>query len=56
MVLEKEDWVMARKRHMAEEIVAQLRQVEVLTAQGWPVAEAVRAIGVRGVTYLSLAQ
>ena len=37
---------MARKRHTAEEIVSKLRQVDVLTAQGRPVAEAVRAIGV----------
>jgi hypothetical protein len=37
---------MARKRHTAEEIVAKLRQVDVLTGQGRPVAEAVRAIGV----------
>jgi putative transposase len=42
---------MARKWHSAEEIVAKLRQVEVLTAQGRPVAEAVRAIGVTEVTY-----
>jgi hypothetical protein len=42
---------MPRKRHTAEEIVAKLRQVEVLTAQGRPVAEAVRAIGVTAVTY-----
>jgi len=42
---------MARKRYTAEEIVAKLRQVEVLTAQGRPVAEAVRAIGVTEVTY-----
>ena len=42
---------MARKRHTAEEIVAKLRQVEVLTAQGRPVAEAVRTIGVTEVTY-----
>ena len=42
---------MARKRHTAEEIVAKLRQVDVLTAQGRPVAEAVRAIGVTEVTY-----
>ena len=42
---------MARKRHTAEEIVSRLRQVEVLTAQGKPVAEAVRAIGVTEVTY-----
>jgi putative transposase len=42
---------MARKRHTAEEIVAKLRQVDVLTAQGRPVAEAVRWIGVTEVTY-----
>ena len=42
---------MARKRHKAEEIIAKLRQVEVLTAQGRPVAEAVRSIGVTEVTY-----
>jgi len=42
---------MARKRHTAEEIVAKLRQVEVLTSQGRPVAEAVRSIGVTEVTY-----
>ena len=42
---------MPRKRHTAEEIVAKLRQVDVLTAQGKPVAEAVRAIGVTEVTY-----
>jgi transposase-like protein len=43
--------VMQRKRHKAEEIVAKLRQVEVLTAQGKPVAEAIRSIGVTEVTY-----
>jgi len=42
---------MARKRHTAEEIVAKLRQVDVVTAQGKPVAEAVRTIGVTEVTY-----
>jgi putative transposase len=42
---------MARKHHKPEEIVAKLRQVEVLTAQGAPVAEAVRAIGVTEPTY-----
>ena len=42
---------MARKRHTAEEIVAKLRQVDVLMAQGRPVAEAVRSIGVSEVTY-----
>ena len=42
---------MARKRHSAEEIVSKLRQVDVLMAQGRPVADAVRAIGVKEVTY-----
>jgi putative transposase len=38
---------MGRKRtHTPEEIVAKLRQVEVLTAQGKAVAEAARSIGV----------
>ena len=35
-----------RKRHSPEEIVAKLRQVEVRTGQGTPVADAIRAIGV----------
>jgi hypothetical protein len=34
---------MARKHHKPEEIGGKLRQVEVLTAQGKPVVEAVRA-------------
>jgi transposase-like protein len=42
---------MSRKRHTPEEIVTKLRQVEVLTAQGRPVAEAIRSIGVTEVTY-----
>ena len=42
---------MGRKRHTAEEIVAKLRQVEVLTAQGQPVVDAIRTIGVTEVTY-----
>jgi putative transposase len=46
-----EDCAMPRKRHKAEEIVAKLRQVEVLSAQGRPVAEAIRSIGVTEVTY-----
>ena len=41
----------ARQRHKPEEIVAKLRQVDVLTAQGTSVAEAVRSIGVSEVTY-----
>jgi putative transposase len=42
---------MRKKRHKPEDIVAKLRQVEVLTSQGKPVADAVRAIGVTEVTY-----
>ena len=42
---------MARKRHTAEEIVAKLRQVDVLMAQGRLVSDAVRSIGVTEVTY-----
>ena len=37
---------MGRKRHTAEEIVSKLRQVDVLTAQGHAVADAIRTIGV----------
>ena len=42
---------MSRKRHKPEEIVAKLRQVDVLTAQGTPVADAVRSIGVTEVGF-----
>ena len=42
---------MARKQHKPEEIVASLRQVELLVGQGKTVAEAVRAIGVTEATY-----
>jgi putative transposase len=42
---------MSRKRHKPEEIVTKLRQVEVLTAQGQTVAEAIRSIGVTEVTF-----
>jgi putative transposase len=42
---------MPRKRHKPEEIVAKLRQVDVLVSQGKSVAEAVRAIGVTEVTF-----
>ena len=37
---------MVRKRHKPEEIVAKLRQVDVLVSQGRSVAEAIRSIGV----------
>src|SRR5215217_2059185 len=40
-----------KKTHTPEEIVAKLRQVEVLAAQGKAVAEAVRSIGVTEQTY-----
>jgi transposase-like protein len=42
---------MARKRYSFEEIVAKLRLVDELMSQGWPVAEAVRSIGVTEVSY-----
>jgi len=42
---------MPRKKHKPEEIVAKLRQVDVAVAQGTPLAEAVRRIGVSEVTY-----
>ena len=42
---------MAGKRSTPEQIVAKLRQVEVLTAQGKSVAEAVRAIGISEPSY-----
>ncbi len=42
---------MPRKRYKPEEIVAKLRQVDVLTSQGQSVADAVRSIGVTEVTY-----
>src|SRR4051812_50223905 len=42
---------MSGKRSTPEQIIAKLRQVEVLTAQGKAVAAAVRAIGVTEPTY-----
>jgi transposase len=42
---------MPKKRHKPEEIVAKLRQVDVLVSQGQSQAEAVRSIGVTEVTY-----
>ena len=42
---------MSKKRHKPEEIVAKLRQVDVLTSQGAPLGEAIRTIGVSEVTY-----
>ena len=42
---------MPKKRHKPEEIVAKLRQVDVLTSQGVALGEAIRSIGVSEVTY-----
>jgi hypothetical protein len=42
---------MARKRHSAEEIIGKLRQVDVLTAQGRPVSDAIRTISGGGQTW-----
>ena len=42
---------MPRKSYKPEEIVAKLRQVDVLTSQGKTAAEAIRSIGVSEVTY-----
>ena len=42
---------MPRKSYKPEEIVAKLRQVDVLVSQGQGVAEAIRPIGVSEVTY-----
>jgi transposase-like protein len=42
---------MPRKRSTPEEVVAKLRQVDVLTSQGKSVADAVRSIGTTEVTY-----
>src|ERR1044072_1666003 len=51
MVLLARRTAMARKSYKPEEIVAKLRQVDVLTSQGQGVAEAIRSIGVSEVTY-----
>ncbi len=42
---------MPRKHHKPKEIVAKLRQADVLISQGQSVVDAVRAIGVTEVTY-----
>ncbi len=42
---------MASKRHKPEEIVAKLRQVDVLQGQGMPRVDAIRQIGVTEFTY-----
>ena len=47
---------MPQKKHKPEEIVAKLRQVDVLVSQGQSVAEAVRSISVTQFNLLSVAQ
>jgi transposase-like protein len=47
----QEDGRMSKKRYSAEEVVAKLRQVDVLASQGRSVADAIRTIGVSEVTY-----
>ncbi len=42
---------MPKKRHKPEEIVAKLRQVDVLVSQGTSMADAIRQIGVSEVTF-----
>lgn len=42
---------MGMKRHKPEDVVAKLRQADVLISQGQSVAESIRAIGVTEVTY-----
>lgn len=42
---------MPQKKHKPEEIVAKLRQIDVLLSQGRSVGEAVRTIGVMQFTY-----
>jgi putative transposase len=42
---------MPRKRYKPEEIVAKLRQVDVLVSQGTSMADAIRQIGVSEVTF-----
>jgi putative transposase len=42
---------MARKRYKPEEIVAKLRQVDVLVSQGQNMVDGIRQVGVSEVTY-----
>ena len=42
---------MPRKRYKPEEIIAKLRQVDVLVSQGATMADAIRQIGVSEVTF-----
>lgn len=42
---------MGTKRHKPEDVVAKLRQADVLIAQGQSVADVIRSLGVTEVTY-----
>lgn len=42
---------MARKRYKVEEIIAKLREAEVLTGQGKNIGDVIRTLGVTSVTY-----
>ena len=42
---------MARRRYKPEEIIAKLREAEILLGQGMKVAEVVRELGIHEVTY-----
>src|SRR5215207_7075000 len=46
MAFEPRRITMRQKRHTPEEIISKLRQVDVLVAQGTPVVDAIRSIGV----------
>jgi putative transposase len=46
-----EDGQMGTKRHKPEDVVAKLRQADVLIAQGQSVADVIRTLGVTEVTY-----
>jgi putative transposase len=48
---QREDGQMPKKIHKPEEVVAKLRQVDVLVSQGQTTADAIRSIGVTEVTY-----
>ena len=45
---------MPKKKHKPEEIVAKLRQADVLISQGQDIADVIRQIGVSEVTYYRL--
>src|SRR5215469_7110221 len=51
MVFARRRTAMPRKQYKPEEIVAKLRQVDVLTSQGQSTADAIRSIGISEVTY-----